>query len=126
MADPSGSPLPRILIVEDEMFISMLLEDLLTELGYRPAGPVVRLDEALAAARSEAIDAALLDVNLNGKETYAVADILAGRGIPFVFATGYGAGGIPERYRHRPILAKPFRRDDLARVLAQALAATPR
>jgi CheY-like chemotaxis protein len=112
----------RVLIIEDEMLVAMLLEDLLSELGYEPAGPVGRLEEALAAARGEAVDAALLDVNLNGKATYAVADILSERGIPFVFATGYGAGGIPERYRSCPILTKPFRCDDLARVLAEALA----
>jgi CheY-like chemotaxis protein len=123
MSDPIRPAPVRVLIVEDEMFISMLLEDLLSELGYEPAGPVARLEEALTAARGETFDVALLDVNLNGKATYAVADIFAERGIPFIFSTGYGAGGIPEAYRQRPVLTKPFRRADLARLLTEVLAA---
>jgi CheY-like chemotaxis protein len=111
----------RVLIVEDEMIVSMLLEDLLQELDYEPVGPAARLDEALALAREAVVDVALLDVNLNGKETYAVAEVLDERGIPFVFATGYGAGGIPEAHRHRPVLSKPFRHRDLAAALAKAM-----
>lgn len=121
MTASSKPPARRVLIVEDEMIVSMLLEDFLAEIGHEPVGPAARLDEALAMARDEALDAALLDLNLNGKETYPVADILAARGIPFAFATGYGPGGIPERYRNGPILPKPFRRADLERVLARMM-----
>jgi len=101
------------------MLVSMLLEDLLAELAFEPVGPFARLDEALAAARERDFEFAVLDVNLNGKETYSVADILIERGIPFVFATGYGKSGLPPRYRQCNVLSKPFRRDDLARIVAE-------
>lgn len=114
---------PRVLIVEDEMIVSMLLEDLLAELDYETVGPAVRLDQALTMAQEETFDVALLDVNLNGKETSAVAEALTARGIPFVFATGYGAGGIPEQHRGRPVLSKPFRHADLGAALARAIEA---
>ena len=116
---------PRILLVEDEMVIALLLEDLLVVLGYEVVGPVGRLREALAMAESEAPDAALLDVNLNGEKVYPVANSLAARNIPFVFLTGYGAAGIPAPYRDRPTLQKPFRRQDLSAVLA-GVCGTPR
>ena len=121
MTGAAKPPTRRVLIVEDEMIVSMLLEDFLTDLGCEPVGPAARLDDALTMARNEAIDAALLDLNLNGKETHPVADILMERGIPFAFATGYGPGGIPERYRDGPVLPKPFRRADLERVLARLM-----
>lgn len=117
MAEPDPPSKRRILIVEDEMIISMLLEDMLEELGFVAVGPAPRLDEAMAMARTAAIEGALLDMNLEGRTTFDVAEALEARGIPFAFATGYGRGGIPERYRHAPVLPKPFRRDDLARVL---------
>ncbi|HXE17299.1 MAG TPA: response regulator [Stellaceae bacterium] len=116
MADDATRP-RRALIVEDEMLVSMLLEDLLSDLSFDPVGPFARLDEALAAARTETFDFAVLDVNLNGKETYGVADILLERKIPFVFATGYGKSGLPPTYHDCDVLSKPFRRDDLARIV---------
>ena len=70
-----------------------------------------------------AFDAAILDVNLDGQEVFPVAEILAGRGLPFVFVTGYGGGGLPEAYRSRPTLQKPFQRDELSRTLSAMLAA---
>lgn len=88
--------------------IWMLIEDGLSEEGCDVVGPVSQLEEALKAASSEAIDAALLDVNLGGKPVYPVADALAKRGVPFAFLTGYGEGGIDEAYRQRPMLRKPF------------------
>lgn len=112
----------RVLIVEDEMMIAMFLEDLLTDLGFKPVGPAARLEQAVELATSAALEAAILDVNLNGKETYPVADALDLRGVPFVFATGYGAAVLPERYRHVPVLQKPYRRSDLSQVLAQVTA----
>jgi DNA-binding NtrC family response regulator len=121
MADPTG-PKRRILIVEDETMVSMLLEDMLTERGYQPLGPAARLEDALKMAEEEPLDAALLDINLNGHQIYPVADVMARRGIPFIFVTGYGDDGIVEQYRHRPVLQKPFRRDDLGRALSRAIA----
>lgn len=113
----------RIFIVEDEMMVAMLIEDMLADLGCKTVGPARRIEEALSMAAESAIDAAVLDVNLNGQETYPVADILRRRGIPFVFATGYGAMGLAERFREAPTLQKPFQERDLARLLAQALEA---
>jgi CheY-like chemotaxis protein len=115
---------PRlVLVVEDELMIRMLLEDMLAELGYRIAATAGRLDEAMQAAHSMIFDVAILDVNLNGQPISPVADALAGRGLPFIFATGYGEDGIPDIYRDRPMLKKPFQLDSLRRTLETALAA---
>jgi CheY-like chemotaxis protein len=107
----------RIFVVEDEFLIRMLLEDMLDELGYAVAGVAGRLEEAAEMAKSGAFDLAILDVNLDGQDVFPVADILAGRGVPFVFVTGYGGRGLPEPYGSRPTLQKPFQIDDLGRTL---------
>jgi CheY-like chemotaxis protein len=107
----------RVLVVEDEMLIGMLLEDMLADLGYQVAAVVPRVNEALAAVDGENFDLAILDVHLNGQAVFPVADRLIGLGIPFVFATGYGERGLPDEYRDRPILQKPFAKDDLERIL---------
>jgi CheY-like chemotaxis protein len=113
----------RILIVEDEMLVAMNIEDMLLELGHEVAGLASRLAPALALAAEAEIDAAVLDVNLAGEQSFPVADLLDGRGIPFLFATGYGLGGIEERYRSRTVLQKPFRLADLEAALRSALGA---
>jgi CheY-like chemotaxis protein len=112
----------RVLIVEDELMIRMLLEDMLGELGYTIAAQASRMDEALAAAERADFDLAILDVNLNGETSAPVAEALAARGCPFVFSTGYGNSGLPERFRDRPTLKKPFQIDGLGRTLESALA----
>ena len=112
----------RILLVEDETMIAMMVEDFLIDLGWEVVGLAGSLDNALAMARDADIDAAVLDVNLNGKDSYDVADILEGREIPFVFASGYGAIGICDRFRGVPVLTKPFQPADLERSLRQAMA----
>src|SRR5215475_15012907 len=114
-------PAKRILVVEDELMIRMLLEDMLGELGYTVAAEAGRLEDALAAAQSADIDVAILDVNLNGQPILPVADALAARGTPFVFATGYGERGLPEPYRDRPTLKKPFQLEGLKQMLQSAL-----
>ena len=114
-------PAKRILVVEDELMIRMLLEDMLAELGYTIAAQAARLDEALEAARNADFDIAILDVNLSGQPISPVADALAARGMPFVFATGYGERGLPDTYRDRPTLKKPFQLDNLKRTLQSAL-----
>jgi CheY-like chemotaxis protein len=111
----------RIFIVEDELMIRMLLEDMLEDLGYEIADTAGRVDEAIVMARQGKFDAAILDVNLNGQSINPVAAVLVERGVPFVFATGYGKQGIPESYRNRPTLQKPFQQDSLGRALASAL-----
>ena len=112
----------HVFIVEDEAIVSMLIEDTLTEIGCSVAGTAARLDEAMDKAASLDFDLAILDVNLNGVRVYPLAEVLAKRGIPLVFATGYGAAGIPNELRYVPLLAKPFRQRDLERALANALA----
>ena len=117
----SASPAKRILVVEDELMIRMLLEDMLGELGYTVAAEAARIEEALEAAKNEDFDIAILDVNLNGQPISPVADALVARGMPFVFATGYGERGLPEPYRDRPTLKKPFQMDGLKQMLQTAL-----
>ena len=91
------------------------------ELGYTVAAEAAHLDEALEATRSADFDLAILDVNLDGQPISAVVDALVARGTPFVFATGYGERGLPEPYRGRPILKKPFQIEGLKQMLETAL-----
>ena len=120
-AQPTA-PAKRVLVVEDELMIRMLLEDMLGELGYTVAAEAGHLDEALEATKTAEFDLAILDVNLDGQPISPVADALAARGTPFVFATGYGEHTLPERFRDRPLLKKPFQIDSLKRMLDTALA----
>ena len=106
----------RVLIVEDEIVVALFLEDVLDEFGYQVAGVVTQLDDAML--REPDYDIAVLDVHINGRNVFDFADMLAGRGTPFVFATGYGERGIPERHRSSPVLQKPFQPDELKRILA--------
>jgi len=105
----------RILIVEDEIIVAMFMEDVLAEFGYEVAGVVSHLDEAMA--RTPDYDLAVLDVHLNGRDVFDFADKLTVEEIPFIFATGYGERGIPERHRGCPVLQKPFQPADLKRAL---------
>ena len=121
MQPQSATPAKRILVVEDELMIRMLLEDMLGELGYTVAAEAARIEEALDAAKNADFDIAILDVNLNGQPISPVADALVARGMPFVFATGYGERGLPEPYRDRPTLKKPFQMEGLKQMLQTAL-----
>ena len=105
--------------------ISMLIEDMLLDLGIEVVGPAAKLDEALALARESEIEAAILDINVGGQFTYPIADILQARGIPVIFATGYGSSALPERFRGIPTLHKPFDRTRFAEVIEAALADSP-
>jgi CheY-like chemotaxis protein len=122
-SDEGGDALAglRVLVVEDEALVAMLIEDALTDLGCEVVALVAGLDEALSVAAREPLDAAVLDVNLAGREVYPAADRLAARGVPFVFATGYGPQGIRDGYRDRPALQKPFEPQELARALTRAV-----
>jgi CheY-like chemotaxis protein len=111
----------RVLVVEDELMIRMLLEDMLSELGYTVTAQAGRIDEALHAAKTADFDLAILDLNLEGEPVLAVAEALVARGTPFVFATGYGERGLPEAYRNRPTLKKPFQLEGLKQMLQSAL-----
>jgi CheY-like chemotaxis protein len=107
----------RVLLVEDEAMVAMLIEDMLVELGATVVASAARLQDALDKAASSSFDAALLDLNLNGSLSLPVAELLLGRGLPFVFTTGYGATILPEALRRAPVLAKPFRLIDLEQAL---------
>jgi CheY-like chemotaxis protein len=115
----------RILVVEDEYLIRMLLEDMLTDLGHTIAGAVGTIAEAKELATTGEFDCAVLDVNLDGQEIFPVADILIKRGLPFVFVTGYGEGSLPQAYRGRPTLQKPFQAERLEQTLVSMLAKAP-
>src|SRR5664280_299887 len=116
----SSKAMPRLLVVEDEYLIRMLLEDMLADLGYEVAAAVGTIAEASELAASGDFNAAILD----GQEIYPVAEILAKRGLPFVFVTGYGERSLTEPYRDRPALQKPFQIDQLKAALDELLAAT--
>ncbi len=121
MSERTQAPI-RVLVVEDEYLIRMLVEDMLADLGYAVAAAVGSLAEASEFATTGDFSAAILDVNLDGKEIFPVADILERRGLPFVFVTGYGERSLPERYRNRPTLQKPFQAEQLSAALDGLLA----
>jgi CheY-like chemotaxis protein len=110
----------RVLVVEDELMIRMLLEGMLTDLGHTVAAEAGGVEEAVAIAKKGDFDIAVLDVNLNGQPVTPVVEILIERGVPFVFASGYGLRGVPEGYRTIPTLQKPFQADALAQAIEMA------
>lgn len=118
---PDGFAGLRVLVVEDEVAIAMLVEDMLLDLGAVVIGPAGRLSQGKELAQSEELDLAILDVNVAGEPVYPIVDILAARGIRFIFSTGYGAGGIDQSWRDRPVLQKPFSQTELENALKQAI-----
>jgi DNA-binding response OmpR family regulator len=109
----------RVLLVEDEPIVAMDVEDMLLELGCEVIGPCPRLSAALEAAHFQSIDVAVLDVNLNGEESYPVAQALRDRSIPFAFATGFGERKTP--FPEAPTLTKPYGSQQLEAALVRAL-----
>ncbi|MDB5693463.1 MAG: response regulator [Alphaproteobacteria bacterium] len=116
MVDLGGK---RVLVVEDEAMVAMLIEDMLAELGCEVVGPAMRLEHALQLAETGAIDAAVLDINLGGVRSDPVADILERRGVPTLFVTGYGQSSRPGRTDR--ILQKPYRQAELGEALRSLL-----
>ena len=114
---PLGLIAPRVLVVEDEMTVAMLIEDMVSELAYEVAAVVPRLEDAMRLLDSDSFDLAMLDVHLNGKTVFPFASELEQREIPFLFATAYGARGIPAEFRHHLVLQKPFGPVELRRAL---------
>ncbi len=112
----------RVLLVEDELMIRMLLEGMLTDLGHTVAAEAGGIEEALSLAKAAEFDVAVLDVNLNNQSITPVVEVLVARGVPFVFASGYGQRGVPEAYRQSPTLQKPFQVEALAQAIDAALA----
>jgi PAS domain S-box-containing protein len=115
-ADPNEK---RVLLVEDEPLVSMMLADMLSAFGHKVDGPYNRFPDAMLAAKSNNLQAGILDVNLGGEKTYAVADILANRKIPFAFVTGYGPDTIVSQFSHAPVLQKPIEAAKLHALLQQ-------
>ncbi len=108
----------RVLVVEDEALVAMLLEDWLDEFGFE-SHVCATLNEAIAFVNDADLEFAILDVNLGTGLTYPAADALIARGIPFAFATGYGEGGIHGSYANSPVLHKPFQRERLKALTEQ-------
>ena len=96
-----------VLLVEDEFLLALHLEELVESLGAKVRGPFTRLADAMAAARHDDFDMAILDINLNGTMVYPLADDLIGRRVPFLFLSGYGLANLPERFRGIMRLNKP-------------------
>lgn len=110
-----------VLLVEDEVMIRMMVADMLEELGYTIAGEAGDIDDAVRLVQVADFDIAILDVNVNGKVITPVAEAVQLRGLPFVFATGYGAQGLPEKFRDRTTIQKPFQVETLARTIESVL-----
>jgi len=113
----------RILVVEDEMLVAMNIEDMLLDIGHEVAGIANRLEAGIEAAREGGFDIAMLDVNLAGDLSFPIADILEEKGIPYLFATGYGRKGVKDDYGAAPVLQKPFRARDLQQAIQTLTAA---
>ncbi len=113
----------RVLVVEDELLVAMLVEDMLADAGCIVVGPFARVTTALAAARMAAVDVALLDVNVAGEMVFPVAYVLEERGIPFLFVTGYGQAALPSNRPHWKACAKPFQAQHLTECLARTIEA---
>lgn len=112
----------RVLIVEDESLVAMLLETILADLGCDVVGPESNIEDGLTAVADVAgLDAALLDVNVAGREIFPVAEALKAKGVPFVFSTGYGEAGLPEHWRGNPTVQKPFTEGAIREALMTAL-----
>ena len=112
----------RVLIVEDESLVAMLLETILEDMGCTPVGPASTIDEGLALATgAEPLDAALLDVNVAGRQVFPIAEALKARGVPFVFSTGYGESGLSDEWRGHPTVQKPFTESAIRDALVKAM-----
>lgn len=111
----------RVLVVEDEMLVLIMIEDMLTDLGCVSIATAATVDTAIALIAAQDFDVAMLDMNLNGSKTFAVADVLGARSVPFVFATGYSAPDMRGGYSDYPVLKKPFSDGELAEILARLL-----
>lgn len=122
---PEGQPRVldglRVLVVEDVAVLAWQVRDVLTGAGAAVAGPAPSVAGALELLAEREVDAAVLDMNLNGESADPIADALAARGVPFVFLTGYGSGAAEGRHSGRPTLGKPFRATVLVRALASLM-----
>lgn len=107
----------RVLLIEDETLVAMLLEESLADLGCEVVGPVARFETARTAIKRERFDCALVDIDLHGRPAYPLADLLDARGVPFGFVTGYDKSRLSGKFVRRPVLSKPFDLSQLRRLL---------
>lgn len=117
--------MPRILVLDDEPMIAMLVQDWLQELGYETVGPAQTVSAAIDLLESAVLDGAILDVSLGNEDCYAVAERLQVRGVPFAFATGHGRNAIDARFKDAAVLPKPFDFVMMQRVLMELIAKSP-
>ena len=110
----------QVLVVEDELLVSLMLEGMLADLGCEVTGTARRVTGAMKLVSEGDFRIAVLDVNIAGEKVYPVAEMLAKRGVPFIFSTGYGVAGIDTVWKSRPVVQKPFTQRDLARALTTA------
>jgi CheY-like chemotaxis protein len=115
----------RVLVVEDESLVAMLVEEYLTDFGCAPPCSVSRVGKALKTLKSTEIDAAVLDVNVAGESVAPIAEALEERGVPFIFASGYGRSGVDERWASKPVLQKPFSAKELQAALIACVKREP-
>ncbi|WP_457939769.1 response regulator [Mesorhizobium sp. 10J20-29] len=127
MADEMGVALSerlrglRVLVVEDEPLIAMLLEDMLIELGAIASEYASNVADGTSIVERGGIDIAILDLNLDGTPVFPIAKLLRSRGLPFTFASGYGVAGLPSEFEGYPCVAKPYQMEEIAAALIQAL-----
>ena len=111
----------RVLVVEDELLILMMIEDMLADLGCTSVSVAAGVEKALALIDAEVFDAALLDMNLNGNASHSVAEALVARGVPFIYSTGNKGHSLSDGYPDRPVLKKPSRYEELVAIVSRLL-----
>lgn len=111
----------RVLVVEDELLLAMMIEDMLADLGCEAVSTAKTVDEALALIDAHVFDAAMLDMNLNGNTSHLVAEALVARGVPFMYSTGNNGGNMKPGFQDRPVLRKPFNTEQLVEILTNLL-----
>lgn len=111
----------RVLLVEDETLVALMIEDMIDDIGAMRIGTASTIDEAMMTLESAQPDIAVLDINVGGEQVFPVCERLADLGIPFVFSTGYGQHGVPEQWQASPVLQKPYTAPQLANALACCL-----
>lgn len=111
----------RVLVVEDEPLVAMLLESIIEDMGCTAIGPAASIEAGMAMADAEPLDAALLDVNVAGRQVFPIAEALRARGVPFVFSTGYGEAGLADEWRGHPTVQKPFTEIAIRTALMKAM-----
>ena len=111
----------RVIIVEDDPYITLALEETLTDFGLVVAGSARNVTQALRLVQTVPFDLALLDVNIGQEKIDPVADAIAARGQPFIFTTGCGRAGLPEAHLERAVVEKPFYVEEILRTLREEL-----